>query len=104
MFPKGLAERVFSLCQGQAGNAISVSIVLDEEGGIAECGVTPSIVHPQRLTYDALDSLLLSASQEVQPELYALHQVCPSLAKPHVSLHVCPITDRVCPACANLSP
>lgn len=72
MFPRQLAESVFSMQPEKVGCALSVSVVLDAEGGIAASDATTSLVFPQRLTYDALNERLAAGDSHVDADLHAL--------------------------------
>lgn len=74
MFPREVAEGLFSMQADTAGCALSVSMVLDETGAVVECGAMTSLVHPMRLTYTALDERL-AADDAGDEELRALREV-----------------------------
>ncbi|KAG6551326.1 hypothetical protein Mapa_007112 [Marchantia paleacea] len=72
MFPMELAAGVMSLKQGSECCAVSVSVVLHEDGSIAEYAVMNSTIRPTyRMSYDNVTELLLMEVQE-EPELYLL--------------------------------
>ncbi|KAL3692670.1 hypothetical protein R1sor_006321 [Riccia sorocarpa] len=72
MFPIELAADVMSLKQGSDCCAVSVSVVLHEDGSIAEYAVMNSIIRPTyRMSYDNVAELLLLEVPE-EPELYLL--------------------------------
>ena len=59
MFPFELAAGPMSLVQGQVCNALSFGVVLDENGGIEEYSIQPSLVKPTyRLTYEDADEMV----------------------------------------------
>ena len=76
MFPRDLAEGAFSLQPDKEACALSVWVVLDPVGGIADCGVVCSTVRCQRLTYDALEETLAVPGDPESP-LHQLSQVWP---------------------------
>lgn len=77
MLPHGLATGPFSLRLGHTCCAFSIGIVLDTEGGISECVITPSTVKvTQRMSFDQVGEVLADAAQlPAHPELVAFHQV-----------------------------
>ena len=76
MFPRDLADGLFSLHLGQPTAALSVHMLLNSDGSLAECGMVASTVHPTRkLTYHEVDELLDATMPEQEPMLWALHQV-----------------------------
>ncbi|KAJ8899689.1 hypothetical protein K2173_019387 [Erythroxylum novogranatense] len=74
MFPEKLAMGGMSLKQGEACNAVSVSVTLHSDGCIAEYSVCNSIVKPTyMLTYESATELLnLNLEEEI--ELKILHE------------------------------
>ncbi|KAL2635015.1 hypothetical protein R1flu_006494 [Riccia fluitans] len=81
MFPIELAAGVMSLKQGLDCGAVSVSVVLHEDGSIAEYAVMNSIVRPTyRMSYDNVTELLLFEVPE-EPELYLLAEAATLRAK-----------------------
>ncbi|XP_031251387.1 ribonuclease II, chloroplastic/mitochondrial isoform X1 [Pistacia vera] len=59
MFPDKLAMQGMSLKQGEVCNAVTVSVVLHSDGGIAEYSVENSIIKPTyMLTYESATELL----------------------------------------------
>ncbi|XP_019464581.1 PREDICTED: ribonuclease II, chloroplastic/mitochondrial-like [Lupinus angustifolius] len=59
MFPEKLAMRGMSLRQGELCNAVTVSVVLHNDGSIAECSVVNSVIKPTyMLTYESASELL----------------------------------------------
>ncbi|XP_061371834.1 ribonuclease II, chloroplastic/mitochondrial isoform X2 [Gastrolobium bilobum] len=59
MFPENLAMGGMSLRQGDICNAITVSVVLHNDGSIAECSVCNSVIKPTyMLTYESASELL----------------------------------------------
>ncbi len=76
MFPRELADDLFSLHMGRATPAMSVHITLNPDGSLDECGLAASTVTPTRkLTYREVDELLDETMPEQEPTLWALHQV-----------------------------
>ncbi|XP_050884702.1 ribonuclease II, chloroplastic/mitochondrial [Lathyrus oleraceus] len=54
MFPENLAMGGMSLRQGELCNAVTVSVVLHDDGSIAECSVFNSVIKPTyMLTYES---------------------------------------------------
>ncbi|XP_054780859.1 ribonuclease II, chloroplastic/mitochondrial isoform X2 [Prosopis cineraria] len=68
MFPDKLAMSGMSLRQGEHCNAVTVSIVLHNDGSIAECSVDNSVIKPTyMLTYESASELLhLNLEEEVE--------------------------------------
>ncbi|CAL0306027.1 unnamed protein product [Lupinus luteus] len=68
MFPEKLAMGGMSLRQGELCNAITVSVVLHDDGSIAECSVVNSVIKPTyMLTYESASELLhLNLEEEVE--------------------------------------
>ncbi|KAJ1394413.1 Nucleic acid-binding, OB-fold [Sesbania bispinosa] len=59
MFPENLAMGAMSLRQGELCNAVTVSVVLHDDGSIAECSVFNSVIKPTyMLTYESASELL----------------------------------------------
>ncbi|KAE9611077.1 putative exoribonuclease II [Lupinus albus] len=59
MFPEKLAMGGMSLRQGELCNAVTVSVVLHNNGSIAECSVVNSVIKPTyMLTYESASELL----------------------------------------------
>lgn len=80
MFPRNLADGLFSLQMGRSTPAVSVCITLHPDGSLDECGLVASTVIPsRRLTYAEVDELLDVTMPEQEPTLWALHEVCPIL-------------------------
>ena len=76
MFPRDLADGLFSLHMGQPTAALSVHMLLNSDGSLAECGMVASTVNPTRkLTYHEVDELLDATMPEQELMLWALHQV-----------------------------
>ena len=74
MFPPELATGPMSLVQGQVCSALSFGVILDEEGGIKEYEIHPSLIKPTyRLTYDDVDEMLQLGVQN-EPEIADLAQ------------------------------
>ena len=74
MFPPELATGPMSLVQGQVCSALSFGVILDEEGGIKEYEIHPSLIKPTyRLTYDDVDEMLQLDVQN-EPEIANLAQ------------------------------
>lgn len=75
MFPKTLSEGPFSLRQGQRCAALSVGIVLGEDGSVLldRLEVVPSTITPsRRLTYDTADEMYEECPEEMEPDLFDL--------------------------------
>ncbi|MEO0835829.1 MAG: RNB domain-containing ribonuclease, partial [Cyanobacteria bacterium J06642_3] len=69
MFPPELATGPMSLVQGQVCSALSFGVILDEDGGIEEYEIHPSLIKPTyRLTYDDVDEMLQLGVQN-EPEI-----------------------------------
>ncbi|KAI5391758.1 variant 3, ribonucleotide-diphosphate reductase subunit rnr1 [Lathyrus oleraceus] len=68
MFPENLAMGGMSLRQGELCNAVTVSVVLHDDGSIAECSVFNSVIKPTyMLTYESASELLhLNLEEEVE--------------------------------------
>ncbi|CAJ2655739.1 unnamed protein product [Trifolium pratense] len=68
MFPENLAMGAMSLRQGELCNAVTVSVVLHDDGSIAECSVFNSVIKPTyMLTYESASELLhLNLQEEVE--------------------------------------
>ncbi|KAK7390540.1 hypothetical protein VNO78_25848 [Psophocarpus tetragonolobus] len=65
MFPENLAMRGMSLRQGELCNAVTVSVVLHNDGSIAEYSVFNSVIKPTyMLTYESASELLHLNLQE----------------------------------------
>ncbi len=76
MFPRDLADGLFSLHLGHPTAALSVHMMLNSDGSLDECGIVASTVTPTRkLTYHEVDELLEETMPEQEPMLWALHQV-----------------------------
>ncbi|EDX86422.1 RNB-like protein [Synechococcus sp. PCC 7335] len=72
MFPFELAAGPMSLVQGQICNALSFSVLLAEDGSVAEYSIQPSVVKPTyRLTYDDADEMI-ELGVQAESELLAL--------------------------------
>lgn len=75
MFPRDLADELFSLRAGQPTAAMSVHITLNSEGMLEDCGLVASTITPTRkLTYSEVDELLEVTMPEQEPTLWALNQ------------------------------
>ncbi|MEM8674097.1 MAG: ribonuclease R family protein [Cyanobacteria bacterium P01_G01_bin.67] len=75
MFPPELATGPMSLVQGQVCSALSFGVILDEEGGIEEYEIHPSLIKPTyRLTYDDVDEMLQLGVQN-EPEIADLAKI-----------------------------
>ncbi|CAK8575001.1 unnamed protein product [Lathyrus sativus] len=68
MFPENLAMGGMSLRQGELCKAVTVSVVLHDDGSIAECSVFNSVIKPTyMLTYESASELLhLNLEEEVE--------------------------------------
>ncbi|KAI4354501.1 hypothetical protein L6164_003355 [Bauhinia variegata] len=68
MFPEKLAMRGMSLRQGEICNAVTVSVVLHNDGSIAELSVENSVIKPTyMLTYESASELLnLNLEEEIE--------------------------------------
>ncbi|XP_031486302.1 ribonuclease II, chloroplastic/mitochondrial isoform X2 [Nymphaea colorata] len=74
MFPEKIAMEGMSLKQGHVCSVVSVSIILREDGSIAEYEVQNSIIRPTyMLTYESASELLLLNLEE-ESELKLLYQ------------------------------
>lgn len=72
MFPPALATGPMSLIQGQLCPALSLGVILDGEGAIADCTIQVSQIQPTyRLTYQDADELL-ELGAPAEPELLQL--------------------------------
>ncbi|MEM8722766.1 MAG: ribonuclease R family protein [Cyanobacteria bacterium P01_G01_bin.39] len=75
MFPPELATGPMSLVQGQVCSALSFGVILDEDGGIEEYEIHPSLIKPTyRLTYDDVDEILQLGVQN-EPEIADLARI-----------------------------
>ena len=84
MFPRDLADELFSLRAGQPTAAMSVHITLNSEGMLEDCGLVASTITPTRkLTYSEVDELLEVTMPEQEPTLWALNKVWPSAMSLH---------------------
>ncbi len=74
MFPKELATGPMSLIQGKICEALSFGVVLDEDGGVLDYSIHPTLVKPTyRLTYDDVDEMLqlgIEAEKEISQLAY----------------------------------
>ena len=78
MFPRNLADGLFSLRMGQPTAAVSVHMTIQSDGSLDDFGLVASTVNPSRkLTYAELNELLDVTMPEQEPTLWALHEVCP---------------------------
>lgn len=69
MFPEELATGPMSLLEGQICSALSFGVILDDQGGIKEYEIHPSLIKPTyRLTYDDVDEMLHLGIQN-EPEI-----------------------------------
>ena len=69
MFPEELATGPMSLIEGKVCSALSFGVILDDEGGIKEYEIHPSLIKPTyRLTYDDVDEMLHLGIQN-EPEI-----------------------------------
>ena len=76
MYPRQLAEELFSLRVGHPTAALSVHMVLNPDGSLGEHGLVASRVLPtKKLTYHEVDELLHATMPEQEPMLWTLHQV-----------------------------
>ncbi|WP_353931473.1 ribonuclease R family protein [Okeanomitos corallinicola TIOX110] len=72
MFPEVLATGPMSLVQGRICCALSFGVVLDENGGVEEYRIHPSLIKPTyRLTYEDVDEML-ELGVEAEPEIAAI--------------------------------
>ena len=77
MFPRNLADDLFSLKLGRTTAALSVHMVLNPDGSLDIGGLVASTIRPSRqLTYQEVDELLDAALPEQEPVLWALNKVC----------------------------
>ncbi|KAL3150657.1 hypothetical protein ABBQ32_000455 [Trebouxia sp. C0010 RCD-2024] len=75
MFPRNLADGIFSLHLERPTAALSVHMTLDPDGSLEECGLVASTVTPTRkLTYAEVDELLDATMPEQEPTLWALNK------------------------------
>lgn len=58
MFPRQLSEQLFSFREGQQSSALSIWMILSEDGSLSDCGAKCSTVRATRLTYQALNEKL----------------------------------------------
>lgn len=76
MFPRNLADGLFSLHVGRPTAAMSVHVTIHPDGSLDECGLVASNIIPTRkLTYAEVDELLDATMPEQEPTLWALHKV-----------------------------
>ena len=75
MFPRDLAEGLFSLSSETGSAALSVCVTLDSQGAIENCDVVNTTVQPLRVTYSKLDEQVESTQHFSSPELRALGEV-----------------------------
>lgn len=105
MFPRNLADGLFSLHVGRPTAAMSVHMTIHPDGSLDECGLVASTVIPTRkLTYDEVDELLDQTMPEQEPTLWALNKVWhppPPPGAPTSSTASCPLQI---PTCARCSP
>ncbi|RAL52359.1 hypothetical protein DM860_007216 [Cuscuta australis] len=73
MFPERLAMQGMSLKQGKQCKAVTVSVILDSDGSIAEYSVENSIISPTyMLTYESASELLyLNLEEEIELRILA---------------------------------
>ena len=89
MFPRNLADGIFSLHLDRPTAALSVHMILHPDGSLEDCGLVASTVIPTRkLTYAEVDELLDATMPEQEPTLWALNKVgylscCPRPPRPH---------------------
>ncbi|KAK9857222.1 hypothetical protein WJX84_010904 [Apatococcus fuscideae] len=76
MFPSSLANACFSLGAGQGPSpALSIWAILDSNGALADFGMTSSVVHSTRMTYNQVDEALLKRdAATAHPTLHLLQQ------------------------------
>ena len=80
MFPRNLADDLFSLTLGRPTAALSVHMTLNPDGSLASWGLVASTVTPsKKLTYTEVDELLDVTVPDQEPELWALNEVCSAL-------------------------
>ena len=76
MFPRALADGLFSLHMGRSTAAVSVHMTIHQDGSLDGFGLVASTVTPTRkLTYAEVDELLEVTMPEQEPTLWALHKV-----------------------------
>ena len=76
MFPRELADGLFSLHVGKTTPALSIRMTLAPDGSLEECGVELSTICPTRkLTYVETNELLDQTMPEQEPAIWALHKV-----------------------------
>eukprot|EP01025_Chloroclados_australasicus_P042923 TRINITY_DN45660_c0_g1_i1.p1 TRINITY_DN45660_c0_g1~~TRINITY_DN45660_c0_g1_i1.p1 ORF type:complete len:829 (+),score=102.80 TRINITY_DN45660_c0_g1_i1:167-2653(+) len=83
MFPLCLAEGIFSLNLECECDALSVGVIIRDDGSVDEYEIIPSTIRPTiKLSYDHADELLArDDTQEMYPDLVALNQVSKSRFK-----------------------
>lgn len=75
MFPRNLADDLFSLTLGRPTAALSVYMTLNPDGSLDDCGLVASTVTPsKKLTYTEVDELLDVTVPDQEPELWALNE------------------------------
>lgn len=76
MFPRDLADGLFSLHVGKATPAMSIHMTLTPEGDLEDFGIDLSTIQvSKKLTYKEVDELLDQTMPEQEPEIWALHKV-----------------------------
>lgn len=76
MFPRELADGLFSLHMGKATPALSIRMTLGPEGELKDVGVELSTIQVRKkLTYAEVDELLDQTMPEQEPAIWALHKV-----------------------------
>ena len=76
MFPRNLADGLFSLHVGRPTPAMSVHITIHPDGSLDDCGLLASTILPTRkLTYAEVDELLDVTMPEQEPTLWTLNKV-----------------------------
>lgn len=75
MFPRQVAEKVFSLSAHEKSPALSVSMILDEDGALWDCKIRSSLLSVKRISYSNLDALLEQSLDQLPQELADLVQV-----------------------------
>lgn len=76
MFPRELADGLFSLHIGKNAPAVSIHMTLGPDGSLEESGVELSTVRPtKKMTYTEVDELLDQTMPEQEPALWALYKV-----------------------------
>lgn len=99
MFPRELADGLFSLRLGKPTSVVSIHMTLAADGSLADYGLQLSKIQPtRRLTYAEVDELLHETMPEQEPALWALHKVHTCLLQGLV-----PMAAIICASIVSLS-